>query len=529
MQDGMTAAPASTARARGVWFLASLVPCLALAIVRPWTRQAFAVWDYPLVIPILRQAHGVWDGAIAIAAFNRPDGRANYLSYLQFALTFGAAGDNPVGWQIERALVMLAAALLLVWAARRLGATPLAAAIAATVFAVSVPGTEGWLFLAGEPLSAVLLLLMVLAAAGYRTTPAWRSRAVVIALLAALVMLSKEFHGLCLPVIVLFAVCWDPEQGFRRPAFGARERWLGLLLFVVLVLEGWSVLSALRNAVPGSYASQFGRSGALSAGASTLFQAMLLPARFSSAGVRTVLYPANLIFLMLLVLGLARPASGAPRPRGWWWWIVGLVSYPVIGAVTYAVWYRYSAFYGIPFFLGSAGLLALAATSIERSHRAGRVVVAALGGLMIVYTTIVSDRTIRQKNATAALALSITHTLAARPRLDTLFVVTPRQGGRRWPITGGELRHYGLAFGGPDSILPVMKDASCEEVASRLQQPLDRNAVLNDQNPCGRLGAQTITWAADVGYLDWVSLRGIADTMRVDLLVPSWASALQRR
>jgi hypothetical protein len=517
------------APARRAWLLASLAPLAVLAVVRPWVRQAFAVWDYPEVIPILRRAHGVWNGVMAIAAFNRPDGRADYLSYLQFALTFGAAGDNPVGWQLERALVMLATAVLLVWVARRLGATPLAAAVAATVFAVSVPGTEGWLLLAGEPLSAMLVLLMALAAAGYTTTPAWRSRAVVIAALAALVMLSKEVHGLCLPPVVLLAMCWDPEKGFRRPAFGPRELWLAVLLLVVLVLETWNVVSALHDAVKGSYASQFGRAGALSAGFWTLLQAMLLPTRFSSAGIGTALYPANLTFLLLLILGFARPADGAPRARGWWWWVLGLLSYPVIGAVTYSLWYRYSAFYGIPFFLGSAGLLALAASSIERGHPAGRAIVAVLGVLTIGYSTIVSARTIRQKHATADLALRISQALPAAPRLDTVFVVTPRQGGRRWPITGWELRRYGLAFGASDSMLPVMEDASCEAVASRLQQPLGRNAVLDDQNPCGRLGERTVTWAADVGYRDWLTLRAVPDTLRVDLLAPSWAPALRRR
>ena len=529
MQDGMTAAQGKAMPARGVWLLASLAPFVALAIVRPWARQAFPVWDYPEVLPILRRAHGVWDGAMAIATFNRPDGRADYLSYLQFALTFGAAGDNPVGWQIERALVMLATAVLLVWVARRLGATPLAAAVAATVFAVSVPGTEGWLLLAGEPLSAMLLLLMALAAAGYTTTPAWRSRAVVIAALAALVMLSKEVHGLCLPPLVLFAVCWDPEKGFRRPALGPREWWLALLLLVVLVLSAWNVGSAMRDAVKGSYASQFGRAGALSVGVTTLFQAMLFPARFSSAGIRTLLYPANIAFLLLLVLGFATPASGAPRPRGWWWWVLGLLYLPAIGALAYGVWYRYSAFYGIPFFLGSAGLLALAATSIERGHPAGRAVVAVLGVLTIGFSAIVSARTIRQKYATANLTLRIARTFPAAPRLDTLFVVTPRQGGRRWPITGRELGHYALAFGVPASALPVMRDATCEEIEGRLRQPLGRSAILNDQNPCGRLDDRTVTWAADVSYRDWLSLKTVPDTLRVDLLAPAWAAFLRKR
>ena len=74
----------------------------------------------------------------------------------------------------------------------------------------------------------------------------------------------------------------------------------------------------------------------------------------------------------------------------------------------------------------------------------------------------------------------------------------------------------------PDSMIPVMRDASCEEIVARLQQPLGRNAVLTDQNPCGRIPDQTRTWEEDLEYLDWASLRRVPITIRVDLLAPSW-------
>jgi hypothetical protein len=85
-----------------------------------------------------------------------------------------------------------------------------------------------------------------------------------------------------------------------------------------------------------------------------------------------------------------------------------------------------------------------------------------------------------------------------------------------------------MFMGVPDSVLPVMRDTSCEEVVSRLQLPLGRSAVLNDQNPCGRMPQQTVTWEKEVGYLDWVSLRRVADTLRVDLLAPSWPPSAKR-
>ena len=68
------------APSRRAWLLASLTPSFALAIFRPWVREAFPVWDYPQVLPILQAHPGVWDGARGHAPWNRPDGRAPYLS-----------------------------------------------------------------------------------------------------------------------------------------------------------------------------------------------------------------------------------------------------------------------------------------------------------------------------------------------------------------------------------------------------------------------------------------------------------------
>ena len=507
---------------RRPWFLASLTPFFALALFRPWIRGAFPVWDYPDVLGVLRGAPGVLEGARAIAVWNRPTGRANYLTFTQLSLTWNLVGSDAIGWQLARAAVMLLAAILLIWVARRLGATPLAAAVAAAVWIVAIPSTEGWILLAAEQVGVVLLLLLVLASAGYATTPHWRWRAVLIALLSGAVMLSKEIMGFCLPMIILFAVSWDPAKGFRRPALGPRERWLAALLLIVLALEGWSVWTTMQDAAPGNYASLFGQRGFEPDRAVGLFQAMFFPARFTSGGLATTLYPANLAFLGLLLFGLLWPARSAGRQPGWGWWVAGLLAFPVLGAVIYGMWPRYSSYYGLPFFTGTAGLVALAATRIERQGRPGRMILVLLGAVVVGYTALASARVVKHRAATASLASRITRTLPGAPPIDTLLLVTPQVGGRQWPVNASELRSYALLMEVPAASMPVMRDASCEEVAQRLARPLGRTAVLNDQNPCGRLPQATVGWEEDLGYLDWITWKRVPLTMRVELLAPSW-------
>jgi hypothetical protein len=92
-------------------------------------------------------------------------------------------------------------------------------------------------------------------------------------------------------------------------------------------------------------------------------------------------------------------------------------------------------------------------------------------------------------------------------------------------VNASELKSYAVFMEVPDSMMPVIKDASCEDVVRRLQGPLGRTAVLNDQNPCGRLPERTVVWTEDLGYLDWTSWREVPVTMRVELLAPSWLPA----
>jgi len=474
------------------------------------------------MLPLLRPTHNLWSALVALVHFTRADGRANYLTYVQLAATWRAAGDNPVGWQWQRAALMLAVGCLCVLVVRRVGGSAIAAAIAGVLLTIAVPSTEGWLFIMGEPLAVILLFAMVLIGADYPTATHWRGRAVGIAILAALVMLSKEVVGVCLPAVVIFIVCWSSEHGFRRPRLGERERWLGVLLLLVLIGEAWSVRSALAAAAPAAYATSFGRSGLHAGTMATLFQAMLLPARFSSARAASDWYPANFAFLALLVIGFLSSVRRAASRRDLWCWAIGLVSFPVIGAFIYAWWPRYSAFYGIPFLAGSVGLMAAAATEIQRHNRAGKWLVAVLGLVTVTYTAAVSRRTVEDKRAIANLAAAIVRSFPRQPRLDTLFMVVPRQSGRRWPVTSDELRRYAIALQVPDSAVPVMRDATCEEITSRLALPLGDNAVLNDRNPCGPLPIVTVNWEAVAPYPDPWSWRRREDTLGIQLLAPKW-------
>jgi hypothetical protein len=194
---------------------------------------------------------------------------------------------------------------------------------------------------------------------------------------------------------------------------------------------------------------------------------------------------------------------------------------PLIGAAAYAFWPRYSAFYGIPFWAGAAGLLVAGASAVERRGGIGRVVAPAALALIVVFSAIVADRTVREKRAFAGVAEDIARAIPAWPGVDSLLMAVPAQGNRRWPVTAGELERYAIALGLPESGVPPSLDISCEQMVARFRAGLARVALINDAGPCGRLPVRTGLHVRAYRYLDWLSFRWIRDSVLVESLVPA--------
>lgn len=499
------------------WWLAMLAPILVLFVARPWHPGAFPVWDFAEMLPILREADSLGGGLARLSEFTRAEGRANYLTYLQVAATWMVAGDDPVRWQWQRAVVMLLLGATFVVAARRLGATPLAAATGALLLVCSKSGIEGWLYLSGEPLAAIGLLAVVIAGRGAPT----RGRMIAIALAALGTMLAKEVVGVLLPVALGLALVRPPADSGHGAWSRAHVRRLSAMLALVLLLETVSVVTALRDATVTAYAMQFQFGIDRLVRAPQLLQAMLLPVKNPTSDLSGLLYPANLVFLVAIAGSVAAWWTARPRrgDRGNGWLLgVLLASAPAIGAVTYSFWPRYSAFYGIPFALGGAGLVAMALTILARHTRARLGTVLGVAVVLTAFAALDGARTVAQRRAFADLALAASRQLGRLPSVDSVLVVKAGPGRNRWPITGPELQRYAGAVSPAIAHVPVIRDATCSEVAGRLRAPLDRMGILNDQNACGPLPTANYRFRAAADHIDWWSLSTRPDTMTLELL-----------
>lgn len=508
-------------RSRVAWAIAFALPFLSLIIFRPWVPEPHPVWDWGDLVPHFRDGGGVLGIIGTLTERYGAEGRANLLSYLQLAVIWEAVGESAVGWQVLRAVPMLAMGMLFVLAGRRGGASPVAAGLGGLILLLGASSVEGWLFIMGEPLGVCFLLGILILSLDYPRTETWRLKGTLIGLLALGVLLTKEFMGIAILPVVAIAFCGTASHSLQVPRSDTRLRWLFGVLAIVLILVLVLVVATLRAALPGGYASAYGSGSASTGHFSALLLAMTLPTWFASSPWSTILYPANLLAVIVLVAG------GAPALLRKWptlpaWILVGVL--PLIGAAAYSFWPRYSAFYGIPFWAGATGLLVASAAAVERRGGTGRVAAVAALALIAVFSAIVADRTVREKHALAGVAEEIAMAIPAWPGVDTVLMAVPTQGNRRWPVTGGELERYALALGLPESGIPPSLDISCEQVVARFRAGLARVALINDPGPCGPLPLRTDVHVRAYSYLDWLSFQLIRDSVLVESLVPAIAA-----
>lgn len=500
------------------WVLAGVLPCLALLVATPWVAQAHPVWDWAELVPIFQASGSLQESVSRLAEVYGREGRANNLAYWQLALGWQISGGSALGWQVQRAVLMLVPALLFVLAARRMGATPIVAGLGGALVSVGASAMEGWTLLMGEPLGVVLLLVMVHLSLGYRETDHWQARAACLGVLALAVMQVKEILGVCIPFVLVLAVCHQPGQGLRLPRLDRRTIWLSGSMALALAIEMALLLPVLARLDGGSYAGGYGAEGLGLDRAGRLTLAMLLPTWFHGSGPGSLLYPANAAAVLLLLLGGGHLLRHRPeRIPG----VFALAVLPVVGAMVYAPWPRYAPFYGMPFWFAGAGLLVAAGSALARGSRVGAAAAAGLMTIAFAFTAIAADRALKERHAHSALAEDLVHELPEWTGVDSIFVVGPASGPRRWPVTGPELRRYAVALGADSARVPPIVDLGCAGAAARLREGLARAALINSAQSCGALPIRTGVHVSRYRYRDWLDLSTRRDSVVLESLVPS--------
>jgi hypothetical protein len=486
---------------------------LALVIHQPFARLPVAVWDFREFLPILDGTAGVAGRFGALLDYYAGHGRMNPLFYLTFVLQHAAFGPEPLGWQLVRFGVMAADVALIWWLARRLGADGWGSTLAAALFVVATPVVGGWIQLMAEPLALLALLLGAHLALGYRSGDAWPARAAAILTCLAAAFLLKEVVGVLGAFVVALALVGWPRP--TLPPSAQRGRLIGLALPAALIAAAVGVMILAVRAAPGAtgYGMAYGSGGLDLARLGHNLVATALPVRPEGRAALALLYPTNVLVLLLAVAGLLawRPTSRQAR-----WWTIGLgASVPVAGALVYWPWPKFDAFYALPFFLGPALLLGGALTVLgsgggARARWARLAAVVAVG-----YAAIPARRSVDAAAARLRLDQSAASMIARLGPSDTILVLGPTAVDRRLPVAAGELHDYAIAthLVAADRA-PVVLDAPCEAYHAGAAP---RYAYLSYSYGCGRFPQPALRLESPYPWRDWLTLARHVDTLAVDL------------
>jgi hypothetical protein len=498
---------------------------VAFLIYRPDRSLPFDILDFSEFLPVLDGSDSFLTRARSLAEYYASQGRANLVPYVLMSLKWTWFADWSPGWQWSRFVAMAACVVLAFRLLERLGATRMGAMAGAAVLLAHPAAARGWIRLTmAEPLGTLLLLLLCLwvLPGAHTRRPSWPWAAVVT--MVPLILLTKEMLvvALALPTALLCLV--DPDGRLARPSLrpAASRFFLSAGLVSAAVL---APLVLLMIRAPGeAFTAQYGSATrSLGDTVATWLATVILfdPGRT---------FPPRLLGLALaLLVGLltwgwwTAIRRAEDRATAWGLLAVG-IAFPMLGAVAYIPWPAYQTFYAIPFLLGTAIVVAFAASAMESRSRP----VAAgwyAGYAFLVFASLAdangqAGRAAASQKVHARLVRRVSQLRA----VDSVLVASDRVVPQRWQGLGPTLARYAAATG---NAWPPTRDVSCTGVDA-LESSSSAMAVVFYSSLCPR-ARDSAPIIERYRHLDPGMLRVVDDSLRVDVELRDRAPASNDR
>lgn len=500
-----------------------LAGILVAAIVYvPWTRAPFDILDFSEFLPFLHQHDSLWGRFEAFVAYYASRGRFNLLSYLFIDAKWSLFGGSVAGWQLARfaemCLIVVAVFLFL----RRLDLDRWGSAFGASLFVIAQTASPAWIRLTmGEPFGILAILGALLIAVRYQNTSRWRASAAMIAALLAAALLAKEMLAALIPFVLLVACTSDGDGGWRRPRMGKRD------VFLVAVVAGVSLVVLVAVAIvalrasAGAFVSDYG-TGLLSLDHFIhSFAVILLPVsglfapRYSAAQLS-----ASLVYCVIVASGVWLSRTDPVLKRRWSPLLVGALALPAVGALIYLPWPYFQDFYGLPFLLGPAALLAIATTSIARKRPTWRW--AAYAGCLAILCQGAMSAAHASRSAIAArrINVAVVGEFAKHPDADSIVVAKRYLASQAWQGLGPTLGRYARAIM-PDQHIPALYDATCNATLPMLSKGVGNAMLVTYSSQCGAFPVPARTLRYYYTYLDWPTFIPKRDSLVVGILGPA--------
>ncbi|MBL0171335.1 MAG: hypothetical protein IPP90_11485 [Gemmatimonadaceae bacterium] len=485
----------------------------AWAVYRPEVQRPFDFIDFPESILILKRHDSVLAQFSAFTSSYWREARFNPMMYLSVVLKWKMFGWWTPGWQLMRFATMSTIVLLAYALLRRLGISALGALGGATVFIIAPPAVRGWIRLSSaEPLATLLVLVATLMATRIQETRHRLGAVLSIAVLGALVVLTKEMLAVAflLPIFVVLTVRPSGRLGAPRLSDG-RLTTVGLAVLVLgasITPSIWAFVSAPKA----SYGKLFGSAAPSVLDGLGVALAALLPFVPTTGDVGVLLVGVAYAGLLLAGLPLALTASDE---RSHTTTLLSLAAIlPLACGLAYLPWPHFQMVYALPFLFGEAAMVAVAISQLERLGRIAGVGACVAWCLVLTYAIPDALSSARRIQATQVVTGDLIARLANRQGVDSVLVVGPETvfdpRARFAPRLTMAASSQGLR-------IPTTVDVSCAvgAIAAGVRPNV---LVVWSTLACGVPPMPGESIRRDFPRFDWRAFRWREASMRLDIL-----------
>jgi hypothetical protein len=496
-----------------------------LALYEPWRGLPFDIIDFSEFLPLLHRA--TFFGRLhAFLTYYASQGRFNALSYLGLVTKWSMFGTHTAGWQLARFAQMWLIIYLAYRVLRRFGSSAWGAAAGAALFTVATPAIPAWLRLTmGEPLGSVFLLGALLLATRYRASNTRKQTGITIVILIALGLLAKEMLVAFVPFIVIIACCQATPGRLERPHIDRRNTWLVSLVVLATLAVLIPVALIAHTAPRGNFASQYSGWQTDIGQLAINFASVALPVTESRPGEPMSLFtaPANACYLLLLAVAIFVFWRDSTKDRTAWYqaiaWTLVALSLPLIVVAAYGPWSIFQDFYGLPYLIGPAILLARAVTSVTHLHPRLTVPMRALCVGILVFAGVRAELPAQESMARRQVQGDVAAYLAGHAGgVPVLVMASDFQATTwaRWQDTGPTLGRYAHALY-PEAGLIPFRDTTCTVPPRPYVVDGRRGTVVTYASDCGAYSGPTATFRADYRSLSIHPPAIKRNTIRIDI------------
>jgi hypothetical protein len=501
--------------------LAVLAVAFALFVYQPWRQAPFSVTDFCDFLPLLTLNHSFLGRLSAFIKYYAQGGRFNVIQYAYFVLEWSAFGWNAAAWHVSRFVEMCGMIVTAYLLLRRLTGSRSGALAGAGLFFVAACATQAWIRLTmGESLGLWAILGAAMVATRYQTSPRWRRSVVEIGVLMALAILAKEVLVVFVPYVLLLAWTFRAPARFERPERSRRNAWLVIGVGLVVAASLLPVAVIALRAHGNTYVGGFGHGSVSLSRAIGLYLAMFFPAYASYSPFVDFALPANFAFLAILALGWGLSRTDRETSMRRRSLAICLASVPLAGVVIYLPWPFFAFYYGLPFLVTGAILLAFSISFVEQDRPRIRWLAYAAYVVMFANAANFSAYDARHAFAVREINGALIEAIATGPKVDSLMVMKKVvQIGVPWGGDGQILSRFAASVY-PDRFIPPGSDVLCPTIRdSVVRRSANHAIVVSYAHECGEMSERSWSTSRHFSYLYWPTLSMRSDSVRVDLSI----------